>query len=81
MGGQMWAAMSPTERIAFRDEWAKIQDGNGTSYGQWSYQTMVSKYGPDAQPLIIHAQAMLSEMTPYVQTLGGPTKEEHAAEK
>ena len=26
------------------------------------------------------AQAMLSEMTPYVQTLGGPTKEEHAAE-
>ena len=41
---------------------------------------MVSKYGPDAQPLIIHAQAMLSEMTPYVQTLGGPTKEEHAAE-
>ena len=80
MGGQMWAAMSPTERKAVRDDWAKIQAGNGTTYGQGSYQTMVSKYGPDAQPLIIHAQAMLSEMTPYVQTLGGPTKEEHAAE-
>ena len=80
MGGQMWAAMSPTERKAVRDDWAKIQAGNGSAYGQGSYQTMVSKYGPDAQPLIIHAQAMLSEMTPYVQTLGGPTKEEHAAE-
>ena len=80
MGDQMWDAMSPTERKAVRDDWAKIQAGNGTTYGQGSYQTMVSKYGPDAQPLIIHAQAMLSEMTPYVQTLGGPTKEEHAAE-
>ena len=80
MGGQMWDAMSPTERKAVRDDWAKIQAGNGTTYGQGSYQTMVSKYGPDAHPLIIHAQAMLSEMTPYVQTLGGPTKEEHAAE-
>ncbi len=86
MGGQMWAAMSPTERKAVRDDWAKIQAGNGSTYGQGSYQTMVSKYGPDAQPLIIHAQAMLSESTPYVPernewgTLIGPTQEEHDAE-
>jgi hypothetical protein len=86
MGGQMWDAMSPTERKAVRDDWAKIQAGNGTTYGQGSYQTMVSKYGPEAQPLIIHAQAMLSENKPYVPqkdewgVLIGPTQEEHAAE-
>ena len=86
MGGQMWDAMSPTERKAVRDDWAKIQAGNGTTYGQGSYQTMVSKYGPDAQPLIMQAQAMLSLNDPYVPvkdgwgTLIGPTQEEHAAE-
>ena len=86
MGGQMWDAMSPTERKAVRDDWAKIQAGNGSAYGQGSYQTMVSKYGPDAQPLIMQAQAMLSLNDPYVPvkdgwgTLIGPTQEEHAAE-
>ena len=86
MGGQMWDAMSPTERKAVRDDWAKIQAGNGSTYGQGSYQTMVSKYGPDAQPLIMQAQAMLSLNDPYVPvkdgwgTLIGPTQEEHAAE-
>lgn len=86
MGGQMWDAMSPTERKAVRDDWAKIQAGNGSTYGQGSYQTMVSKYGPDAQPLIMQAQAMLSLDDPYVPqkdewgTLIGPTQEEHAAE-